>query len=118
VCLLNNEFCSLSGWLTRSFVAGVRVRASGGSATATRLDSGSGSDIIVPPSVFFPSLAARLDVKRIGPRAFENTRIISSQFLVNFSFVIHHVFGLAIHFHRFHSKWNPRWRALKMTLSI
>jgi hypothetical protein len=53
-------------------VAGVRVRASGGSARATglRSDSCSEGGIIVPCSVFSPPLAATLDVTRIGPCAF------------------------------------------------
>jgi hypothetical protein len=60
-----------------SVVQGVRVCASGGSATAIELLEGSGVEIIVPSSVFFPSLAATLDVTQMGPRAFVITRITS-----------------------------------------
>jgi hypothetical protein len=53
-----------------SVIAGVRICASGGSATVIGLDLDSDScwdgDVIVPSSVFFPSLAATLDVTRIG----------------------------------------------------
>jgi hypothetical protein len=42
----------------RLVVAGVEICASGGSATAAQLGLGSGGQIIVPSSVFFPSLAA------------------------------------------------------------
>jgi hypothetical protein len=45
---------------TRFAVAGVGVYASGGSAIATESGLGSGCNIIVPSSVFFPSLAATL----------------------------------------------------------
>jgi hypothetical protein len=38
---------------------------------------GSGGDIIVPSSVFFPSRVAALSVTRIDPRAFRSTRITS-----------------------------------------
>jgi hypothetical protein len=52
-----------------SVVTGVMVCASGGSATVTKLLRGSGVDIMVPSSVFLPSLTVTLDVKHIGSRA-------------------------------------------------
>jgi uncharacterized membrane protein len=61
----------------RLVVAGVEVCASGGSATAIRLGLNSGGQIIVPSSVFFPSLAATVGVTKLGRDAFQNTRIAS-----------------------------------------
>jgi hypothetical protein len=60
-----------------SVVAGVRFCASGRSATATELLGGSGVDIVIPSSAFFPSLAATLDVTAIGYYTFASTRITS-----------------------------------------
>jgi hypothetical protein len=56
-------------------VAGLGFSVSRGSATAIEFDLGSGPDIIVPSSVFFPSLAATLRVTRVVHHLFERTRI-------------------------------------------
>jgi hypothetical protein len=60
-------------------VAGVKLRVSGGSATATVLDLDSRSDgnVIVPSSVFVPSSVVALDATRIGNRAFTGRSITS-----------------------------------------
>jgi hypothetical protein len=65
-----SELCSVD--------AGDRICATGGSATVIGLDLDADSDsrwdgdVIVPSSVFFPSLAATLEVTRIG--RFESSR--------------------------------------------
>jgi hypothetical protein len=60
-------------------VARVRLRVSRGSATATGPDSelSSRGNIVVPSSVFVPSLAATVWVTRIGDRAFQECPIKS-----------------------------------------
>jgi hypothetical protein len=58
-------------------VAGVKVCASGGSATTNGLGLASGGHIIVPSSVFFSSLTAALRVTQVGRGAFEHARIAS-----------------------------------------
>jgi hypothetical protein len=55
--------------------AGVRVSVLGGSATAAGLASDSGDDIIVPSSVFLPSLATMLSLTRSGAGAFDRAGI-------------------------------------------
>jgi hypothetical protein len=58
-------------------VAGVRVCASGGSATTNGFGLASGGHIIVPSSFFFPSLAAAVRVTQVRRGAFEHARITS-----------------------------------------
>jgi hypothetical protein len=58
-------------------VAGIRVCASGGSATTNGLGLASDGHIIVPSSVLFPSLTAALRVTQVGGGACEQARITS-----------------------------------------
>jgi hypothetical protein len=58
----------------RLLVAGVKVCVSGGSVNAIGLGVGSGGHIIVPSSIFFPSLAATLTVTQLGGCAIEKTQ--------------------------------------------
>jgi hypothetical protein len=46
-----------------------------GSTTAIKLLSSPDMDVAIPSSVFFPSLAATLDVTQIGPRTFLSKEI-------------------------------------------
>jgi hypothetical protein len=61
----------------RLLVVGVESCASCGSATAIGWDLGPGGDIIVPSSIFFPSLAATLALTQVGPSAFQRKWITS-----------------------------------------
>jgi Pyruvate/2-oxoacid:ferredoxin oxidoreductase delta subunit len=58
-------------------VTSIKVYASGGLATTNGLGFASGSHIIVPSSVFLPSLAAALRVTQGGRGAFEHARTTS-----------------------------------------
>jgi hypothetical protein len=84
--LLNARFCSLSGWV-RSFGRRTRQSLRLGASVTAELDSGSGGDIIVPSSLFFPSVTATLDVIRIDPRAFANILITSVTILRHVQFI-------------------------------